>query len=187
MNREQSAGAENAAQQFCTENYCWLVNTSQRILRRRGFADYGEDLAHEVRDRCSGIQDPAWESVKNKPGYVAKIIVREANRLCHQNGHVETRFPIENLPASTTAEAMEAAILVREILDKLSGNEQELVELKFQGYGVQEIAKKLGISYVAVRKRISRLMMKMEALCEPTQIVRKSHHARGRDIDHRTE
>jgi RNA polymerase sigma factor (sigma-70 family) len=183
MNRKEQAGCDTAAQRFCTDNYPWLVSTSERELNKRGFPDRGRDLAHDVRDKCGSIDDSYWETVKAKHGYVARIIINEVNDFCRKNASV-AQLSVEVMP-STSAKAMDDAILLTEVLNALSPAERIIIELHFfEGYSELETAEKLGLTYGAIRKRIERIMRKLNAIMAGIQEVpRPSHSASQRLAD----
>jgi len=170
MNRKEQAGSGTAAQRFCTDNYSWLVSTSERELNKRGFRGRGRDLAHDVRDRCGLIDDLSWDAVKAKDAYVARIIINQVNDFCRENADV-AQLSVEVIP-STSPKAMDDAILLREVLSALSHVEQRIVELHFsEGYSEFETAEKLGLSYGALRKRIERIKRKLNQIIAGIQRV----------------
>jgi DNA-binding NarL/FixJ family response regulator len=59
---------------------------------------------------------------------------------------------------------MEAALLLKELYDKLTTEEQTLLELVFEQYSGAETAARLAIEPTSARKRVSRLMEKLAQL-----------------------
>lgn len=162
--RDEKDVGSNEAQRFSLLEHAWFMNTARQVTLKRGLPDSGEDLAHEVYDKLKNVSDEVWSRTLNKKSYIAKIIINQANDLC---GKYQPLEPIsDNILVSTPLEAMEAAILITELYDKLSLSEQKLLELMFEQYSGAEIASKLGIGFATARKRISRLTKKLSLLIE---------------------
>lgn len=173
MDRKEPAGCENEAQRFCTENYAWLVSASERALNKRGFSGYGRDLAHDIANKCRGIRDDLWAGIAVQQAYVVRMIINGANDFCKESSHLVGEIP-GGVLSSSPVKAMEDAILVREIYGWLSADDQKLLELIFEEIPEKEMAERLGISYVALRKRISRFIKRVTLLCEQKGIIMKS-------------
>jgi DNA-directed RNA polymerase specialized sigma24 family protein len=171
MDRKEQAGCDNAAQRSCTEKYEWLVATSERVLRKRGFSGYGRDLAHDVREKCERINDDNWAKIANQEAYIARIIINEANDFCEDHAHLVELAPV--VLSSSSVEAMDAGILVEEVCNKLSDDEKRLIGFIYEGYSGLEMAKHLGVKCAALRKRLERLKEKIRLLLKSNRDVLK--------------
>jgi RNA polymerase sigma factor (sigma-70 family) len=184
MDRKESGDCQNASQRFCTDNYEWLVTTCERALSKRGFSGYGHDVAHDVRNRCEGIDDEYWETITRKEGYLYRAIVNQANDFSKKHSHLVAEIP-DSVRGSSPVKAMNDAIFLREVLQWLSYDEQQLLELMFQEYSEAEMADRMGISYVALRKRIERLKKKLCLISDGIQPKHKPQSTIGKR-QHRT-
>src|SRR6266404_4189596 len=176
MNEEP--GCYSDAQRYCLAEYPWVVSTARRVSKRRGLPYYGEDIAQEVFRKAKGIKDDFWANRKNKKGYFARMIINKANDLCHLEHGFEPLA--DHVLASTPAQTMEAAILIKELINKLSTDEQRLLEHIFLGYSGAEIAKSLGTNCPTARKRISRLMEKLSSLGQGDDYPSPTRETRAR-------
>jgi RNA polymerase sigma factor (sigma-70 family) len=156
---------ESEAERFCLENFDWVIETSRRAALRRDLQEYEEDIAHEVFKKARNISANTWARTKHKRAYVARVIINCANDLSCEDRYEPLS---DNIISSTPIEAMEAAILIDELFQQLSPNEQRLFELLFEQFSGEEIAKSMKISHSTVRKRISRLKEKLGSLSHKT-------------------
>jgi RNA polymerase sigma factor (sigma-70 family) len=157
------------AEQFCLAERAWVLETAQRTSERRSLKGYHEDIAQEVFKKARQISNDKWSEKRNPKAYIARIIINLANDLCHVDHDLEPLTEI--ILASTPTEAMQAAILIQELYNKLTGTEQALFELMFQETSGAEIAEKLGIKPATARKRVSRLKEKLFSMSQGRQVL----------------
>jgi RNA polymerase sigma factor (sigma-70 family) len=166
------SGSANEAQRFCVMEHAWLLDTARQVALKRSLQNSGEDLAHDVYEKLKDLSNDVWARTLHKKSYIARVIINKANDSCHKDQPFE---PItDDILVSTPVDAMEAAILIAELHAKLSSSEQKLLELIFEQYSGDEIAKRLGIGFATARKRVSRLLKKLnqlsgESLRKPTR------------------
>jgi len=154
----------NDAEEFCQSELPWLMETATRASTKRGLQGYEEDIAQEVFRKVKAIPDASWATKLNKKAYVARVVLNEANDLCNTDHHYEPLT--DNILSSTAPEAMNAALLISELYDKLSQAEQTLFEYMFEGFSGAEMAERLGVTAVTARKRVSRLMEKLKVFTQ---------------------
>jgi len=145
----------------------WLVETAGRASQKRGLKNYAEDIAQDVLEKVEDITDEVWAGKRNKEAYIARIVINRANDLCHQD-HDFVAIT-DNILASTPLEAMEAAVLLSELYNKLSVRDQALLDLIFEEYDGREIAERLGVEPATARKRVSRLREKLASMSHGKQ------------------
>lgn len=157
------------AQCYCVEQYDWLLLECHRAIRRShspNISIEGQDLVHDVYCICAKISDAQWTEIDDHKAYLAQIAINKIKALFSVSQEIATetdKLVIGRAEQPQTPEqAMQAAILVQELYDKLTDEEQKLLDLVFDRYTFEEIGARLGISSVAARKRFSRLIQKLK-------------------------
>lgn len=171
MGEELPDSCDYTAQQFSVSEYPWILKNSERATGKRGIPTYTEDVAQEIVKKLEEFTDQRWASIKDKKKYVARMIINQANDFCYDKLELGFEAIIRSTKASTTINALDAALLINELWAKLSDSERELLEMLFAGNSGQEIASNFNISPAAGRQRICRLLQKLNRLSGVTHIL----------------
>ena len=164
--KEEPNDCYTEAQSFLVAELDWVRQTAKLAAARKGLnGDYAQDIVQEAYLKCGEITNEKWSQTRNHKAYLARIIINLANDMCKKYGNTYALLG-DDIQASSPGEAAEAALLIEQSLDNLPMRDQELLELFFQGYSGQEVAKKLGITDQTARKRIWRLRVKLNLLIQ---------------------
>lgn len=123
---------------------------------RKGIKVAEENLRSESSNEDSGAETAA------KPSGTAPALTELDKNMV--DDLIQPRFveSIGKVPGNP--KAIEAALLLKELYDKLPAEDQTLLELVFEEYSGAEIAAILAVEPATARKRVSRLMKKLASL-----------------------
>ncbi len=97
--------------------------------------------------------------------------LRKQQRLSDPDKSEDTRIdPLDARPGSTPDPAEEVAFhdAAGKLYEQLGETEQQMLDLRLQGFSTDEIAQKLGLHPIALRVRFSRLRKRLEETGVPT-------------------
>jgi RNA polymerase sigma factor (sigma-70 family) len=167
-----SSDEVNLAQQYCLENWQWVLQQCRSFLKGKqvpNYVDLAQDLAQTVFVQFVSVNDQRWKDVENRPGYVYKTIKHTANGHYRKTWKEEAVDPSDFMNAldrqgQHAADTKTVALQVEELLAMCTNEERILFEFLYEGFKPREIAAKFGITEDAVRARISRLNRKLQQL-----------------------
>jgi len=169
MSCKEPNGCKTDAQRFHIDQYDWVRRTAERVAASRSLQDHADDIVHDAYFKCGRISNEYWAGILNPKFYLVRMIINLAKDLCVSRNRECELSPYIILPSNALENAQDARLL-EEVLEKLSSREFELFELfYYYRHTGREIAQRLGITEVTVRKRISRLKTKMQLLSQDKQ------------------
>ncbi|HEV2913419.1 MAG TPA: sigma-70 family RNA polymerase sigma factor [Pyrinomonadaceae bacterium] len=167
-------GEGSAAIRYCQDNYQWLLDKCRHAMKVRRFPNYtdeGQDLAQTVCQVCGMIPEQKWSEIEDREAYISAMIRNAANRAYR----VKTGSPVIDiedlgtLPDRPHFKALDAAILLRELLNLLPEDRRTLIEMadveKLSG---KEIAALLDLTPATIRQRLSRARRELKDLLSGT-------------------
>jgi RNA polymerase sigma factor (sigma-70 family) len=160
------------AQQYCIENWEWLLQQCRSFLKGKGtpnYVDMAQDLAQTVFVLLASVSDERWEQQENRPGYLYKTLTHAANGHYHKTWREVNVDPSDFVNAldrqgQNAADKKKVAQRLEDLRAMCTDEERSLLDSLFEGFKPRAIAANLGISEPALRKRISRLNRKLQQL-----------------------
>ena len=128
--------------------------------------------ADRCRDLVQEVSVGLWEYYgRSKPpsGLVHEMrwVVRNTNTLLrnmHRARQPEMVYVERWMAESIAAEGDDPRDLVHDLMDALSEDDRQILQMRFDGYIAEEIGDKLGLSREAVYQRINRIIKKLKKI-----------------------
>lgn len=186
MSGEMYETQVSGAQQFCLIEEAWLLKTCHTALWERRVPEStisSSDLAHIVYLKCGKVPEQKWLEVENPRAYVTAIVRNEANDIFNKDNR-EIAMDVESpanshvySKAHTPEKEMNAAILVDQLVSKLSPDERDLFRLRFyEQRPSKEIAQIKRTTNDAIRKQLQRLTDKLKILAKANDAKQPKPH-----------
>jgi RNA polymerase sigma factor (sigma-70 family) len=159
------------AQQYCIDNWEWLLQQCRSFLKSKGapnYLDMAQDLAQTVFLLLASVSNERWQQQENRPGYLYKTLAHAANGHHHKTWREVNVDPADfnyalDRQGQNAADKKRFAQLLEDLRAMCTDEERRLLDSLFE-FTPREIAANLGITEVALRKRISRLNNKLKQL-----------------------
>jgi len=127
-----------------------------------------DDVTQIVLMKLFTLDKDALQAIENFNAYLHKAARNEALRFQQRSKSSISDLQIESddeylilSDKSEDAKRIESEVLLREAWASLKDDERDLFRLMLIGYREKDMAVRLGVSYDAVRKRVSRLREKL--------------------------
>ena len=154
-----STTQQNLAQQYFLENLVRLLQAWRNYLEL-------DALKGDVFIKLGKVPDSRWIQVTRKDHWIRRIIKRckldRDRRIAQETKKItayETLLDTKKV-GQNPLNAYQANLLLEKFYETCSEDEQSLLRMLFCNYHKTEIAIELGISHVAARKRVERLVDK---------------------------
>jgi RNA polymerase sigma factor (sigma-70 family) len=127
-----------------------------------------DDVTQIVLMKLFALNKDSLRAIENFKAYLHKAARNEALRLQQRSKSSAPDLQIESddeylvlSDKSEDAKRIESEVLLREVWESLNDDERDLFRLMLIGYREKDMAVRLGITYNAVRKRVTRLRKKL--------------------------
>jgi RNA polymerase sigma factor (sigma-70 family) len=172
MRKQQSTDdAKELGEDLSTELRPAVLRTARYLVRKASLgSDLAEDLVQVALLKYHKLGTEKRRTIVNHKAYLTEIVRNEILNYLNRNAPATESFEAGAMLESTSNEQeIENRILVREIWNKLEGEDRRLFELLTFDYSAAELAYRLSISSEAARQRTHRLKAKLKVMLTESQ------------------